>query len=103
VPLQINPLENAFDIVVDIAIIVEEKRKKMLKKKIKKQIEEKFDFENQTNIEDEQIGLVKWCAKKESKEGSLGLLTHCRNLMDLQTKISPQIVCLWLQKSYQNR
>jgi hypothetical protein len=34
------PLGNAFDIVVDLAIIVEEKRKKMQKKKIEKQIEE---------------------------------------------------------------
>jgi hypothetical protein len=65
------PLGNVFDNVVDLAIIVEEKRKKMIEKKIEKQIEEneekEFDFQNQTNIEDEQTGLVKWCAKEELK------------------------------------
>ncbi len=47
----------------------------MQKKKIKKQIEEnekeEFDFENQTNIEDEQIGLVKWCVEEEFKRRKL--------------------------------
>jgi hypothetical protein len=40
VPLHINPLilplGNAFDIVIDLAIIVEKKREKMQKKKIEK-------------------------------------------------------------------
>jgi len=31
--------------------------------------EKDFDFENETNSEDEQIGLVKWCAKEEFKRG----------------------------------
>jgi hypothetical protein len=43
VSLQINPLVlplgNTFDIVVDLAIIVEKKREKMQKKKVEKHIE----------------------------------------------------------------
>jgi hypothetical protein len=66
-------LGGAFDIVVDPAIIVEKKRKKMHKKKVEKQIEEneeeEFDFENQFDSEDEQAGLVKWCAEEEFIRG----------------------------------
>ncbi len=39
-------------------------QKKKVKKQIKENEEEEFDFENQTNIEDEQIGLVKWCVEE---------------------------------------
>ncbi len=102
VPLLINPfvlsLGGAFDIVVDPAIIVEKKRKKMQKKKVEKQIEEneeeEFDFENQTDSEDEQASLVKWCAEEEFKRGKPRSVD---TLMDLQTEKTPQIMCMWLQ------
>jgi len=31
--------------------------------------EKDFDFENETSSEDKQVGLVKWCEKKEFKKG----------------------------------
>ncbi len=47
----------------------------MQNKKVEKQIEEnekeEFDFENQTNIEDEQTSLVKWFAEEELKRKKL--------------------------------
>jgi len=79
VPMKINPLVlslgDAFDTIVDLAICVEKKGEKM-KKKLEKQVdkhimevEKDFDFDNEINNEDEQVGLVKWCAKQEFKRG----------------------------------
>jgi len=81
-PVKINPLVlslgAAFDTVVDPTICVDKKGKKMKKKKkiIEKQEdkhinedEEDFDFENETNSEDKQFNLVKWCVEEEFKRG----------------------------------
>jgi len=76
-PMKINPLvlslRDAFDIVVDPTICVEKKGGKMQKKQKKKvekqeykhinEDKEDFDFENETNNEDKQFSLVKWCVE----------------------------------------
>lgn len=66
-------LRYAFDIDVDLAIIIEKQWGKMKKKKPQKQIEEdeekKFDCENQIDNEEEEVNLVKWYAKEKFFKG----------------------------------
>jgi hypothetical protein len=47
----------------------EKNQKKKVEKWTEEDEEEEFDFENQTDSEEEETGLVKWCAESEFLRG----------------------------------